>query len=125
MQDDQIARHIALTWQRLDPLPEKALRTFVDLGLDDHEIGRYHAVPPAAVSTLRKHYRIATANDEAGKADRIIGEMENSVKLAGVLRTNGDMSSLSHLNSGAEPNTDKSGLRQFAQSMRLKLFGGQ
>ena len=63
VQDDQIARDIALTWQRLGPLPEEALRAFVDLGLDDHEIGRYHAVPPAAVSTLRKRYRIATAND--------------------------------------------------------------
>jgi len=82
MQDDQIARDIALTWQRLGPLPEKALRAFVDLGLDDHEIGRYHAVPPAAVSTLRKHYRIAKANDEASKVDRMIGEIENDVNLA-------------------------------------------
>ena len=125
MQDDQIARSIALTWQGLGPLPEEALRAFVDLGLDDHEIGRYHAVPPAAVSTLRKHYRIATANDEASKADRMIGKMENDVNLAGILRAKGDSSSLSRPRSGGKLDTEKSVLRQFALSVRLKLFGGQ
>lgn len=79
MQDDQIARDIALTRQRLGPQPEKALRAFVDLGLDDREIGRYYAVPSAAVSTLRKHYRLATANVEASKTDPLIGEVNTDV----------------------------------------------
>jgi hypothetical protein len=58
MQDDHIRRDIALAWQRLGPQPEEALRALVDLGLDDHEIGRYHAVPPAAISALRKRHCI-------------------------------------------------------------------
>lgn len=54
MQDDQIGRDIALVWERLGPHPEDALCALVNLDLDDHEIGRYHAVSLAAVSALRK-----------------------------------------------------------------------
>jgi hypothetical protein len=66
MQGDQIRRDVALAWKMLGPQPEEALRALVDLGLDDHEIGRYNAVLPAAISTLRKrHCIIATTHDKS------------------------------------------------------------
>ena len=100
MQDDQIAHDIAMIRQRLGPLSEKAFRQFVDLGLDDREIGRYCSIPPATVSVLRMNYHIPTPNEEANRAISLIDEVDKS-------------------------DTVKSGLRQFALAMRSKLFGGQ
>ena len=124
MLNDQIARDIALTRQRFGPQPEELLRAFVDLGLDDCEIGRYHAIPSAAVCMLRRHYRIATTNIEACKADQLNGEMDSDVFLARILHMKGDNSSLPHPSSDGKRDTVKSGLRQFALSMRTKLFDG-
>lgn len=86
MQGNQVLRDIALIWQRLEARPEKTLRVFVDLGLDDCEIGRYHAVPPAVVSALRTYCRITPADDVANKGASLIGEMDSNVYHAWLFR---------------------------------------
>ncbi len=121
MQNDQIGRDITFAQQRLGPQPEAALRAFVDLGLDDWEIGRYHAVSPTAVCALRKQYRIPTAA-VSNTANPMNCEIDNDVYLAGILRTNADDNSLRHPRVGGEPDSVQKSLRQFALAVRSKLF---
>lgn len=42
----------------LGPSPRKGLAALVDLGLSDHEIGRYHKIPQDCVADLRTLWNI-------------------------------------------------------------------
>ena len=125
MQDDQFAHDMPSTRERFGPRPEAALRAFVDLGLDDCEIGRYHALSAVAVSMLRRHYRIATVDGSANTDDPLIDELDDDLCAIEILRTQDDRGFLFHPRSADGSDCTNWGLRQFALSMRSKLFGGQ
>lgn len=122
MKGEKMDSDIALISDRLGPHPGGALRAFVDLGLDDLDIARYNSVSSAAVSALRKHYRIAAAHEKAGEPDPMTGEVEDDMYLAKIRRVEGDVRQLHRAQ--ATPRTDgtTTGLRQFALTMRSKLF---
>lgn len=48
--------------EQLGPWPKKALRAMVDYGLNDEEIGRYYAIPVAAIRQLRNAFDIDIGN---------------------------------------------------------------
>ncbi|WP_138935014.1 hypothetical protein [Roseovarius arcticus] len=127
MQDHQTTSDTTLDCRTFGPQPKEALRAFVDLGLTDREIGKYHGVSPSVVSTLLKHYRIAKSNDEAeaSKADPLMGEVDNDVYLSEILRVKGESMSLTRPGSEVKPDPVKLDLRRFALSVRSKMFDGQ
>lgn len=115
-------RDIALVRNRLGPHPEKALRAFVDLGLNDVDIGRYHSVPPGAVSSLRKHYHITASDGETLPIEPAMRDTNDDMYLAAIRRSDGDISQVYRAAPAAKPDTIKAALRQFALTMRSKLF---
>lgn len=122
MKGEKMDREIARVSDRLGPHPGEALRAFVDLGLDDLDIARYNSVSPAAVSALRKHYCIAAAHENAGGPDAGTGELDDDVYLAEIRPVEGDVRQLHRAESTRRTDGTTTGLRQFALTMRSKLF---
>ncbi|MBJ3763717.1 hypothetical protein ILP92_13245 [Maribius pontilimi] len=42
----------------LGPLPKPTLQAFVDLGMTDDEIARYHRIPPTCIPKMRRMWDI-------------------------------------------------------------------
>lgn len=119
MQNGETERKSDLARIKLGPNPDGALRAFVDLGLDDSDIGRYLGIPTPVVTSLRAAYRIAPSDKDQAWSSVPDG-MNDDGYLVEIQRVGGDITKVRK--AAFRRATPDSKLRRFATAMRSKLF---